>query len=290
VRYLQLAQDNALELIPARRPASATLAFVGPSGSSISSPSVTLDNTNRTIASVGDFSFTVAAGAGTLAAGRVYWVVSPTEPAFTVRLSDVNGSTCSYEDKPAGTITTSCTLVGARLTATVLAANVGQTGQNYQLRWTVTGADGVVTTHHEMAAITRVVFNPPVTAAVVARHAGYAMPHVAATRPADYWDDIARRACKRVEQRIIASGKLPALIGDQSLLEDAGFAAMQIELARDGLVPQGFDLPSFLTQMEDEMRSQMEYALSNVWHDDNQDGAVEDAELRGPKSIRLMRV
>lgn len=290
MRYLQLNEDNALRFTPEARPLSATLAFVGPSGATVSSPSVTLDNLAATLASVGDFSFVVSGVTGAFVAGRQYWLISATGPAFLITVSGVSGTTVSYEDRPAGTIAAADTIVGASLAATVLAANVAATGINNQLRWAVTYAGGGVKVFTESAAICRTVFNPPMTAAKAARHAGYAFPGVTANRPAEYWDAVAARASRRVETRIISSGKMPHLIGDQSLLEDAGFVSLRIELARDGLIPQGFSADGFLQSMEDDLRTQLEFALSNVWHDDDQDGAVTVDELRSPKSVHLVRV
>ena len=82
---------------------------------------------------------------------------------------------------------------------------------------------------------------------------------------------------------------MPYLVGDQSLLADAGMAALRIELARDGLIPPGFDGTTFLDRMEQELKDQLEFSLAGTWHDDNDDGKVDVAEFVGPKTIRLNR-
>ena len=289
MRFLQQGQNAAVELVPPRRPVSATLAFVSPAGVSLSSPAVTLDPASRTIASVGDFSMTVAAGAGTVAPQRSYWLSNPDEGATLFRPSSVVGNVLGYQDALAVTVTTSCTLQGARLSATIPASALTVLGQWFQLRWSVTMADGSVVSYLEPACVCRTVFSPPMTPDVAARHAGYAFPGVAAAKRSEYWVGVADRATRRVIQRVMASGRMPYLVGDQSLLEDAGMAALRIELARDGLIPPGFDGTTFMDRMEQELKDQLEFSLAGVWHDDNDDGKVDVAEFVGPKTIRLNR-
>lgn len=289
MRFLQQGQNAVVELSPPQRPVSATLAFVSPAGVSLSSPAVTLDPVSRSIASVGDFSLTVAAGAGTIVPGRSYWLVNPNEGAARFRPSSVVGSVVSYQDSLAVSVTTSCTLSGATLTATIPASALTLLGQWYQLRWSVTMASGETVAYLEPACVCRTVFTQPMTADVAARHAGYAFPGVAVNKRTEYWVGVADRASRRVIQRILASGRMPYLVGDQSLLEDAGMAAMRIELARDGLIPPGFDGTTFIDRMEEELKQQMEFALAGTWHDDNDDGKVDVSEFVGPKTIRLNR-
>lgn len=289
MRFLQQGQNAAVEFAPPQRPASAALAFVSPAGVSLSSPAVTLDPASRTIASVGDFSLTVAAGAGTIAPARPYWLVNGAEGESLLRPSTVVANVVTYQDMPGVSVTTSSTLVGARLTATIPASALATLGQWYQLRWLVTMATGEVVSYLEPACVCRTVFLPPMTPDVAARHAGYAFPGVASTKRTAYWEGIASRATRRVEQRILASGRMPYLVGDQRLLEDAGMAAMRIELARDGLIPPGFDGTTFIDRMEQELKDQLEFALAGTWHDDNDDGKVDVAEFVGPKTIRLNR-
>jgi hypothetical protein len=289
MRFLQQSQAAAVEMSPLRRPVSATLAFVSPAGVSLSSPAVTLDPASRTIASVGDFSFTVAAGAGAIVAGRSYWLVNPNEGATRFRPSSVVGNVVSYQDSLAVTLTTSCVLYGATLSATIPATAVSQLGQWYQLLWQVTTVEGDVVKYLEPACVCRSIFTAPMTSDVAARHAGYAFPGVAVSKRAEYWEGVADRASRRVIQRILASGRMPYLVGDQSLLQDAGMAAMRIELARDGLIPPGFDGTTFIDRMEQELKDQLEFSLAGTWHDDNDDGKVDVSEFVGPKTIRLNR-
>jgi hypothetical protein len=82
---------------------------------------------------------------------------------------------------------------------------------------------------------------------------------------------------------------MPYLVGDQSLLADAGMAALRIELARDGLIPPGFDGTTFVDRMEEELKQQMEFALAGAYYDEQDDGKVDPSDLRSPKTIRLCR-
>lgn len=289
MRFLQQGQNAAVELSPPRRPVSATLAFVSPAGVSLSSPAVTLDPASRTIASVGDFSLTVAAGPGSIVPGKWYWLVNPNEGEAYFQPSTVVGNVVSYQDMPAVSVTTSCEVKSGRLIATIPASALTVLGQWYQLRWLVTMASGEVVSYLEPACVCRTVFLPPMTADVAARHAGYAFPGVAAAKRNAYWVGVADRASRRVIQRVLASGRMPYLVGDQRLLEDAGMAAMRIELARDGLIPPGFDGTTFIDRMEQELKDQLEFSLAGTWHDDNDDGKVDVSEFVGPKTIRLNR-
>jgi glutathione S-transferase len=250
---------------------------------------VTLDPVSRAIASVGDFSFVVAAGAGTITAGRAYWLVNPTEGAALIRPSSVSGTTVSYQDTLGVTVTTACSLYGATLSATIPSASTAQVGQWYQLRWLVTPTAGQVSNYLEPACVCRTVFSVPMTPDVAARHAGYAFPGVAAGKRSEYWVGVAERASRRVIQRVMASGRMPYLVGDQSLLADAGMAALRIELARDGLIPPGFDGTTFVDRMEEELKQQMEFALAGAYYDEQDDGKVDASDLRSPKTIRLCR-
>jgi glutathione S-transferase len=290
MRFLQQNQNAPVEFAPPVRPASATLAFVSPAGVTLSSPSVVLDPVSRAIASVGDFSFTTGAGVGVVVPGRPYWLVNPNEGAALVRPSSVSGTTVSYQDTLGVSVTTACLLYGATLSATIPSSATAQVGQWYQLRWLVTPAGaGQVSSYLEPASVCRTVFLEPVTPAIAARHAGYAFPSVAAGKRADYWAGVADRASRRVIQRVLASGRMPYLVGDQSLLADAGMAALRIELARDGLIPPGFDGTTFVDRMEEELKQQLEYALAGAMYDQTDDGKVEPADLRSPKTIRLCR-
>ena len=289
MRFLQQGQNASVSLVPPKRPVSATLAFVSPSGVTLSSPAVTLDSASRTIASVGDFSLTVAAGPGSIVAGGTYWMVNPAEGASLLRPSSVVGNVVGYSDALAVAVTTSSTLQPARLTATIPASALTLLGQWFQLRWLVTMHDGSVVSYLEPASVCRTIFTVPMTPDVAARHAGYAFPGVAAAKRAEYWEGVADRASRRVIQRILASGRMPYLVGDQSLLADAGMAALRIELARDGLIPPGFDGTTFMDRMEQELKDQLEFSLAGTWHDDNDDGKVDVSEFVGPKTIRLNR-
>lgn len=289
MRFLQQNQSAPVELVPPVRPASATLAFVSSAGVTLSSPSVTLDPVSRAIASVGDFSFVVAAGAGTITAGRAYWLVNPTEGAALIRPSSVSGTTVSYQDALGVTVTTACSLYGATLSATIPSASTAQIGQWYQLRWLVTPVAGQVSNYLEPACVCRTVFLTPITPDIAARHAGYAFPAVAASKRSEYWTGVAERASRRVIQRVLASGRMPYLVGDQSLLADAGMVSLRIELARDGLIPPGFDGTQFLDRMEEEFKQQLEFSLAGAWYDEQDDGKVDAPDMRSPKTIRLCR-
>jgi hypothetical protein len=289
MRFLQQNQSAPVELVPPVRPASATLAFVSPAGVALSSPSVTLDPVSRAIASVGDFSFTTGAGVGVVVPGRPYWLVNPNEGAALVRPSSVSGTTVTYQDTLGVSVTAACLLYGATLSATIPSSATTQVGQWYQLRWLVTPVTGQVSSYLEPASVCRTVFLPPMTPDVAARHAGYAFPSVAAGKRSEYWVGVAERASRRVIQRVMASGRMPYLVGDQSLLVDAGMAALRIELARDGLIPPGFDGTTFVDRMEEELKQQMEYALAGAYYDEQDDGKVDASDLRSPKTIRLCR-
>jgi hypothetical protein len=290
MRYLQLNENNVVSLVAPRRPVSATLGFYSPSGALISSPSVALDALVATISGVADFSFTATPTAGAIAAQKQYWLTSATEGEALFKVANVASSVVTYEERLPLTVNTSTVMRGATLTATIQAASVATLGLWHQLRWTVTFADGTVQTINEAASVCRTVFLPPMTPEMAARHAGYAFPSIASQRKAAYWVDIAARASQRIEQRVIASGRMPHLLGDSTMLQDPGFTSLRIELARDGLVPAGFDGGQFVQQMEEELKQQMEWALSSTWHDTNENGAVDADERGGPKSIRLERV
>lgn len=290
MRFLQQNESASVHFVPPRRAVSATLAFKSPAGVLISSPSVTLDAVSRTLASVADFSFVVSSGAGTLAPNVPYWLGVSGKGEELIMLSSVVGTTCAYSDRPAVTPEASATLKGARLSATIPDTATATLDQYYQLAWTVTFADGGIETFLESACVCRRVFLPPMTPSEAARHASYAFPNVSATRPAQYWQQVSERANARVEKRILASGRFPHLVGDQSLLRDAGFVALRIELARDGMIPAGFDGVQFLQTMEAEFKMELDLALSSNWNDRNDDGAVETAEFNGPRSILLRRV
>ena len=291
--YFQKDQDALAVFVPPKRAASATLAVYSPQGVLLSSPAVTLDPAAGTIASVGDFSFVVSVSAGSLAPGRRYWLTSTVAGSALVEADTTTNAagewTVTYEDMPTIAPAVAQTLSGARLTATILAASLATLGTYYQLRWTVTLTTGEVVTYTESSSVCRTVFLPPMTPAIAARHAGYVFPHIANQRGAAYWQDVSDRANRRVEQRMMASGRMPQLVGDPTMLQDAGMVALRLELARDGLIPQGFDASGFTAQLDTELKEQMEWALSSTWIDTDDDGKVGVSELGGPKSIVLVR-
>jgi len=140
-------RSTEVEFYPPERPASATCVFRSPSGTSLSTPSVTVDTLSRTVSSVNADDqglVTVTGATGSLVESRYYWHVPATTGAAEdlVRLSElVASNTAAVDDPPPGGFVVGDGLRGARLTATIPLAATATRDVNYRIEWTVTGAD-----------------------------------------------------------------------------------------------------------------------------------------------------
>lgn len=291
------ARSTAVEFFPPVRPASATLSVYAPGGgTALESPTVTVDALSRTVTAVTSTdSFTAATGSGTPVVGRQYWWTSADSGAHSalVRLAQVAGNAWRLEAPVAGTaVQVGDTLTGARLTATVTTTSTANRGAFYQLVWTVTGADGVVTIYQQVAHVVRTLYRDAVTADEAAKFIAQAYPSHAVSMTWGQYAELARQASDHTWMRVRSGGRWMHLFGDSASFCRAGLVALEIELAKRQILPPSVvERTGFIEQMTGVMDREIADAISSQWYDANDNGSVENTtEVRTTRATQLVRV
>ena len=296
-----LVQDAAtvVEFTPLVRPASATLVFRSPGGSSLLTPTVTVDSLSRTVtavdATIPEQKFTSASGSGTPVVGRRYWWTSSDDGAHEalVRVAELDANVWTLEAPVPGAtkVQVNDLLRGARLTATITSAVTDERAENYQLEWTIT--DGAGTVHppiRQMAHVVRTGYLPPCSAASAADFVSSAYPNHYVGRTYGFWLDLAERASDRVWRRVRRGGRFVHLVGGSDSFEPAGRLALQIELAQVGILPSSYlDRATALDDLEKRLEAEIADAVDGQFYDEDDDGVVGVAEVSNHHAIRLRR-
>jgi hypothetical protein len=178
---------------------------------------------------------------------------------------------------------------GARCTASLTTTHTATRGTNHRLVWTVTAASGAVSKYVQIVHIVAQFFREPILADEAARYLSMAFPGRASVANAGYFRELAERSSERVSRKLRATERWPWLVGDQEVFRDCGLVALRIELAQEGMVPPGFDPSGYRRQQEDELDKQFQEAVAQLWIDDNDDGAVDVAEVSTRFNVSLVR-
>ncbi len=294
---LHVLEDVAVtaEFYPPVRPSSVTCALYDSAGTVLgASLTTTVDALAGTVGTpTSDTEFPVTLSAGTATVGRRYWYVSGSSGAHEslVTLGELASTTWTLEAPPATSAVASSDLTrGARCTAALTTTHTATRGTNYRLVWTVTPVVGTATTKWvQLVHVVAQCFRAPVLADEAARYLAMAFPGRSAVANAGYFRELAERSSDRVYRKLRATERWPWLVGDQDVFRDSGLVALRIELAQEGLVPPGFDPSGYRRQQEDELDKQFQEAVAQLWIDDNDDGAVDVAEVSSRFNVSLVR-
>jgi hypothetical protein len=290
--------SRTVEFFPPVRPASATLAFRSPGGTSLLTPAVTVDPMARTVsaahATVPEQRFTAATGTGTPVVGRRYWWVSSDDGAHeaAVRLAEVDASVWTLTAPVPGAtkVQANDLIKGARLTATITAAATATKGEGYRLEWTVTGADNIVYTYQQTAHVCRTLYEPPADAADAASFLARFNADHARGKSHGYYVDLGERATERVWRANRSAGRLINLLGNSGAFKAAGRVAIELELLDENIIsPSAIDLNSHRTALDKRLVDEVEAAVSGQSYDADDDGATEITESVKTHSIPLRR-
>lgn len=298
---LLVDRATVVEFYPPSRPASATLTFRSPGGSTLAEPSVTVDALSRTVsaahATLPASKCTAATGTGTPVVGRSYWWTSSDDGAHEalVTLSEIDANVWTLEAPVPGStaIQANDLLRGARLTATIPSSATGSRAENCLLEWTVTGADGVVSAYQDVAHVCRTLYRVAVDAAQSRAFVTDAYPAHASGRSFGYFRRIAARASERVWKALRSGGHLQHLInssGSFTIFEAAGEVALRRELLREHIVPPTvLDTNTYRQDLETELKDEVAKAVANTVYDADDSGSVEAGEQVAVMSIPLRR-
>ncbi len=289
--YILEDRSTAIEFVPPEPPASATLSFRSPAGVEIVAPSVTVDTTSTTVGTVeSSTEFDVGAA---LVPGRQYWWTSKdaTSVRALVRCAEYATPVARLESPPPGSsVQATDTIKGARLTATISTVGSATRGLNHHAEWAVTGLDGVVRVYQQAVHVVRCLFRDAVTADEAARYMAGAFPSMQVDRPFGYFDELAKRASRRVERKLLTGQRYQHLVGNFDVFRDAGLVALRIELAAEGMVPPAYDPTDYVRKTDMELGEAIQEAIQGCWYDDNDDGVVDvQTETSGFYSMRLVR-
>lgn len=291
---------RVVEFVPPVRPASATLVFRSPSGSSLATPSVTVDSLSRTVsaahATLPASKCTAASGTGTPVVGRSYWWTSSDDGAHEalVTLSEIDANVWTLDAPVPGStsIQVGDLLRGARLTATIPSTATATKATDYVLEWSVTGADSIVYVYQETAHVCRTLYRVAVDVAQARAYVTDAFPAHATGRSHGYFRRLAERASERVWKRLKRGGHLAQLIrssGSFSIFEAAGEVALRRELLREHIVPPDASLATYREDLDAELDREIEDALGGTVYDEDDSGSADSAEQVQAWSIPIGR-
>ena len=288
---LELIEDRAapVSFFPtslASRPASATLAFKDPGGTTKESPTVTVTSVGAAgsagVSSVTSQVVVVVDNATGFTPGAPVWLETADGWAGPVLVDEVESTTITLESAPPGTLTDAATFYGLGLSATVASASTGTRDKWYRLEWTITSNDSTVSVIREIAHVVRTQFADPINATEVKRYVAANWPGLAAGKTAGWFRVIATRANNRVRTLIQASGDFPSLVGAPSVFVDsgAGLAAVRIELAHQNLVPGDYEVASYVELTTGELLRAVREALANTYVDRGDTDSVVSGDVR----------
>lgn len=293
---IELVQSESatVTLAPDQRPSSATAVLVDPQGETAqASTAAVLDTVSaKTVASVGSSpDVLVLDDVADLRVDHEYWYASANGWGAKVRVSEIDTSATqvTLEAAPPGTPEASDTLYPLELDLTVTAAATATRGRHFRLQWEVTGADGGIYHYQQSAHVVRMLYRDPVTPDEVARYGQAAHPNWARRQTYGRFREIARRANDRVKRILVSVETYPDMLGDHDAFRDAGEIAVRVELAREGLVPPGFDPGEYEHEQQRSLRRAVSEAVAGQHVDRNDDGAVQPDEIRRVHTIGLVR-
>ena len=289
----QIVRYEAADL-PAR-PASATLAFRNPGGTTLATPSVSLTAVGSggfaTVSSVTSQTVMVVSNATGLSPGSRAWMETADGWSGAVRVSEEASRTVTLEAAPPGTVTTAAKLYPIELSATIPASATGTRDKHYRIEWTITDADGTAHKRQTMAHVCAMGFRDAITSDEVARYMAATFPGYAAGLDAGQFTELARRASGRVRRLLQAEGTYPHLVGDQDAFVDVGLVALRVELAlAEALVPAGYEPSQYVADTERALKVAMGEALASNWVDRDDDQSVDEGDLRNAFAVRAVRV
>lgn len=282
-------RSTEVEFYPPERPASATCVFLNPSGSSLATPTVTVDTLSRTVSSLDADDaglVSVTGSTGSPVEGRYYWHV----PAVTgrgedmIRLSELAVSAdFAFDDPPPGGFTVGDGIRGARLTATIPLAATATRDINYSIRWTVTGADGKVRVYTQLAHVVKTLYRAAVTPALARQHLADCWPDQVSRYRRGWYVDLAERAWSRVWRRVRTAGRYQHLMADPNDFVAAGRIALDIELLSFQLVPSTvIDRAQYRAELEAMLQREIDDTIGSRPYDEKDTGNLADSSLSRP--------
>jgi hypothetical protein len=273
-----------VSILPPNRWASATATVLSPAGTSLATPTATLDTVDTTISSATDESTLVVASATGITVGQSYEIGANGWTAIS-RVAAVDGTTITLLDPLPETPAASDTFKGVEFSVTIAAAQTATLGANYRLKLT-TGNEQTSEVFH----VVRTKFNDPVTSQRVRRLVAYMWPSMVNALPADAYDVIAEDSNNEIRRRLLATGRYPFLFGDSGALEGVGLLQAKIRLIDYNMVGPGTDPDAYRTSLYFELRDRMgEVITSLTAYDSDDDGDQSDEDRRRYTSVLLTR-
>ena len=299
-RDIQLDVGGTLIVQPPEtgRPSSATCAIYTPAGTSIATPTATVDTVNTTVAanaSEGATSLTLTSATG-VTARRHYVVVCDDGERLTVRVRAIRASVVDlYQPLPRDVDATSL-FYGTRITAPVTSAQATPIGDGYEARWVYT-VDGVVTRVNTRWSVTRSVWPDAIgTVAGLRDYAGRLLTPERESnhaRNAGYLDEM-ERATRGLKSALIQRGRVPARFRSYAAFEDVTYQRVLLDMAEEGTVfPEVYaSAPEqWLTVCRERYERMLTEAMAaTADYDSDEDGAVSESEAEAtPRYARLSR-
>jgi hypothetical protein len=273
-----------VSVLPPSRWASATATVLSPSGTTLASPTATLDTVDTTISSATDESTLVLASASGVAVGTSYQVAADGWTAI-VRVAEVDGTTIVLTDPLPETPAASDTFKGVEFSVTITAAVADTLGANHRL---------VLTSNNEQVStlfhVVRTKFNDPITPQRLGRLVAYKWPSMRNAMTADLLSSIADDVNAELRRRLLATGRYPYLFGDSDALQKVGILQAKVELIDHGLIEAGADPDEYRRSTYFELRDRMgEVITSLTAYDADDDGSEADEDRRRYTSVQLTR-
>tara|TARA_R110000824_G_scaffold131166_1_gene293088 strand:+ start:6520 stop:7386 length:867 start_codon:yes stop_codon:yes gene_type:complete len=273
------SQGHTFIFRPATILSSPTAKVLDTKGSTLESPTPTVDSVSTTVAASASnsaSSFVVSSAAG-IARGKVYQITDPTFGAALSEVSSVDGTTVTLVE-PLPTIPdATSTFLGIEVTVVITSTSTGTLGMGSRV---VLAKDGL-----ELVEVFNVVRHPwqaPLDARKVRHYIAQWWASDPLIGDEEAMENIADAGNKMLRGRLLEVARYPHLVWDADALEEAGQLAMMIHLAEHNRIPGNADPIEYRRSLRFDLRDRVGgLAKSAHPYDDDDDDALDATEQEG---------
>jgi hypothetical protein len=290
---LDVGGSIAFEPTEIGRPSAGSVSIHDPGGTSLSTPSVTIDSVNTTLgsaAAAGSSQLTVASGTG-ITARRRYLLTDADGERDWVHVRAVSGTTVTLFDPLENSFASGATFQGCRLSATVASASCDELGEGYEARWVYT-IGGVQYKAQTRFDVVRSVWPALLgsTQGLRAYARGLLTPAREGGRGLAFLEEL-EAASQQVRRDIRARGRDPSRFRSFDAFEEVVYDQVLVRLASTGdIVPRDWTAESWLQERRNCYDTNLAVAMQVTRdYDENQDGVTTTAERNArPDVVRIL--
>lgn len=172
------------------------------------------------------------------------------------------------------------TFQGLKMSSLVPALGKNLLGPGHRLIWTYAPASGDSKQHVESVQVVRWVPDQPISGADVRAIVAAIQPSTAGSRSQAYYDAVAQRVARRVEQALDATGRRQSCYGDPNAFAEPGRTCARLYLADDGIYPPNMQPDQYLKSLDIRLENELRNAVAGLAFDADGDGTLSSEELK----------